>query len=173
MISNQTYLNWQKKLAENSLFRNFWTFAGIYSVLFYAIFAAYLLTLPNGAKALFSVILVGFFTRYAVSEIIHFFYKKQHPYQRLNFTPPTSRLFCYTDARRDAFVSDHACTSTALSFAFFSFHPIMGILAFAAMVLISLGRIVLGYHDVYDVLAGWIVGILSALLTLYVVGLFW
>lgn len=160
MIKDSLYLNWHQKLSISPGFRAFWKFAGLYSIIFYAGLALWALNFDRGWKVVLAAAAAALFTRYVVCELIILFYKKPHPYQRLGFRPPTSRLFSFADNRPDALPSQHASAATAISIIFFLFAPILGWWAFVVAILTSAGRIVLGYHDIADVLAGWIAGII-------------
>ncbi len=170
-ISDQTYLAWHNKLGTNLWFRRFWVFLGIYSVVFYGLALIYILTLLQDWKIVVLAAVAGLITRYGACELAHLFYKKYHPYQRLNFNPPTSWLFSFKDTRHDAFPSEHAATSAALATIIFVFFPALGLWAFAFALLVGIGRIVLGYHEPSDIVAGYLVGIISAYL-LYLLSLF-
>ena len=119
MISDTQYLTWQKKLANNKIFRQFWLFWGIYAVAIYALMGIIALVVYKDWKILVMTAVAAVFNRYVVCELIHLFYKKPHPYQRLNFTPPTSILFSFKDVRHDSFPSEHESTAIAIAAVFY------------------------------------------------------
>src|SRR5574340_202632 len=98
-ITEQKYRDWQNKLAAGKMFRFFWTGAGIYSVLGFIAVGIYLLFFSSASarQAAIFAAMAGLFTRYAVCEIIHLFYKKAHPYQCWDFNQPRSWLFSLAD----------------------------------------------------------------------------
>src|SRR5882724_2218846 len=66
-----------------------------------------------------------------------------------------------------SFPSDHASAAFAIAFAVFLFDRVVGTVFLAVAVLIGLGRVLTGAHYPGDVLAGGAVGLLAALLVVY------
>lgn len=160
--SDQRYLTWQKKLAVNKAFRFFWVWWGIYSVAIYGLIVLYLLFYLHGERAVILAAVSAAFARLVVCEIIALIYKKPHPYQRLNFTPPTSWVFSLADKRYDGFPSQHISTAAAISLSIYLFFPGWGLLALATSAFMGMGRIIIGFHDALDVIFGFVAGLLSA-----------
>lgn len=167
MITDKTYLNWQKKLAENKIFRRFWVFWGLYSVLL--IYAAGIYLLLGGKyKELFIAFVSFVLARVFINPLIYLFYKRQRPYQKLNFIPPHNPwLFSDITLRHNSFPSDHAASFAPITAVFFWFFPALGLALFVVMLLNGCARIIMGYHHIADILAGWVVGIISALVVIY------
>lgn len=161
MISDQTYFNWQKRIQAKDAFGRFWLFFGTRGIVLFAVPAIFILVKPQGWKILLLTIASGLFARYVICELFVLFYKKPHPYQRIEFTPPTWWLFSLQDGRFDSFPSQHTATSTAISIVIFLFFPVWGWLCFVLSAVVAMGRVVLGYHDIRDVVAGYIIGLLS------------
>lgn len=160
----QFYLKQQAKLNASKNYRSFWVFWAIYSSLLYVIIAGYFFTLKEGWKTVALGVGSALFARYVVCEIVDYFYKKQHPYQKYKFRPPTSWLFSFSDERPDAFPSQHALFFTATLPSIWFLSPALGIAALIIVVFISVARIILGYHDFVDVVGGWITGLITGLL---------
>ena len=166
MISDQRYLNWQKELASRIFFRRFWVFWAVYSVILIFCAVLYLLTTRQ-----LKVVVVAFDTfllgRFIVSPLIYLFYKKQRPFQKLNFEIIKSRLFSPSVKRPNSFPSDHAISFAAIITVIIYYFPLLGICLIAVGVLNGTARVILGHHYVIDILAGWIIGALSALIVIY------
>lgn len=160
IISDSQYLSWQNRLKANKLFRIFWSFCGLYSVLVFIILGAILFLLPNSRIAALVALAAFLLARFAICEIIHLFYKKPHPYQRLNFMPPSTWLMSLTDKKLDAFPSEHLTSMAAISWVIFFYFPVLGAVLFFVAIITSAARIILGYHEISDILGGWILGIL-------------
>ncbi|HVY67947.1 MAG TPA: phosphatase PAP2 family protein [Patescibacteria group bacterium] len=161
-IADQTYLRWQKRLQDNKVFRRFWTLAGVYITGFF--YLGIVLCFVPGLRPMVFLGFASFvFARFVICEGIYFFYKKVRPYQNLGFLPPIAPLFLSFDEKRsNSFPSGHAASLAAISAVCFVFSPLLGILGFAAAILNGAARVILGYHYLSDVLAGWAVGIFSA-----------
>ena len=165
MISDQTYLNWQKKIAVNTFFGRFWVFWGIYVTGLLFATGGCLLFFEVGRQAVAAALATYVLARLIVCEIIYALYKKPRPAQRLNFHPPESKIFIsWVDKRLDSFPSSHSASLAAISLAFYFYFPALGLVWFIFTILNGLARIVLGYHEVIDVLAGWAIGLVSGLI---------
>lgn len=163
-MNSDFYLKQQQLLAASKGYRWFWQGWGLYGVLVYFVLAVIFLFQPQGWKIIFLAVLAGLVTRYAVCGLFVVFYKKPHPYQSLKFDPPTSWLFSFQDNKFDAFPSQHSATTAAIAAAFWQFNPLWGVVAMAAALVIGIGRIIIGYHDLRDVLAGLLIGSASGLI---------
>ncbi len=157
------YKFWQQKLSNQKLFRLFWVTFGIYSVVAVFVISGILL-LQGYFKVVFLAFLAFILGRLVLSPLVYLIYKKDRPYQKYNFHVLSSWLFSPMGERSNAFPSDHAISFAAISFIFFLHQPEVGIFLFLVTLLNGIGRIILGYHDQWDVLGGWAVGILSGLL---------
>jgi len=76
-------------------------------------------------------------------------------------------LYHLSNSHDPSFPSDHASAAFAIAFAVFLFDRVVGTVFLAVAVLIGLGRVLTGAHYPGDVLAGGAVGLLAALLVVY------
>lgn len=166
-ISDQTYLHWQNRLKTDKWFGRFWRFWGLYAILIYGALGGWMLFLPRGWWVVAMCVVAALVVRYVICEAIKIFYKKMHPYQRLGFLPPRWWLFSWTDKEPDAFPSQHSACAAIIGMIMFFFEPTLGLLGLLTAVMIGVGRIVMGYHDTIDVIAGWLVGLLSGWAVVY------
>ena len=148
------------------MFRRFWKFWGIYSVLLIFGVGGYLLLLGRWREVL-AAFAAFVLARAIISPLIYVFYKRQRPYQKLNFTPIHSWLLSEPTTRRSSFPSDHAISLAAITTALFWFFPILGTALMVIILLNGWARVVLGYHYITDILAGWVLGSLGAILVIY------
>ncbi len=161
-MDDQFYLNQQKLLNASKAYRNFWRFWGIYSVL--AVFAAgfYLLIIGQWRQVILA--LAAFvLARLIISPLVYLAYRKPRPYQRLHFVPQRSVLFSEPTTKANSFPSDHAASFAAVAVVVYWFFPVLGLILLAMTLINGWARVVLGYHYVLHVLAGWLVGLASAL----------
>ena len=172
MISDKFYLNQQNKIKSSKAFGFFWAMWAIYSSLLFVAIAFYFFAIGSW-KIIAAGFLAALFARYVICEAIAVFKKKMHPYQRLNFQPPTSWLFSFSDSRPDAFPSQHTAFFAACLPAIWHLNSSLGLAALLIVIMISWARIVVGYHDFVDVAAGWVLGLLWGFLTLYLGARFW
>lgn len=107
-------------------------------------------------KMLIAATFSVFLSRIVMTEIIRFFYFVPRPF--VNNT--VHQLIFYETS--GSFPSGHAAFFFALAMAIFFFHKKWSILFFAGAILIGVARITAGIHWPIDILAGAIVGILSA-----------
>ena len=166
MITDQNYLTWQQQLKTNKWFRRFWVFWGIYSSLFFIFIGMYLVLLRN-FKVAVPTLISFVLARYIVSPLIYLFYKKPRPYQRLGFDTIYSWLMSSKKIIHNSFPSDHAIGYMSITAVLIYYIPVLGWLSAIIVLLNGLARIILGYHDNKDVLAGWLLGIACAAVSLY------
>jgi membrane-associated phospholipid phosphatase len=76
-------------------------------------------------------------------------------------------LYHLSNSHDPSFPSDHASAAFAIAFAVLHFDRVVGSLFLAVAVLIGLGRVLTGAHYPGDVLAGGAVGLLAALVVVY------
>ena len=134
-----------------------WEFFGIYIVI--ALFVAGFWLLCFGQFqivwwALASLVIA----RLIFSSLMYLLYKKARPYQTHRFTPPHSWLFSPLTDKHNAFPSDHAASFASVTSVLLLYVPVLGVALFICMILNGFARVRLGYHDWWDILAGWIVG---------------
>ncbi|MCL5666243.1 MAG: phosphatase PAP2 family protein [Patescibacteria group bacterium] len=161
-ISDAKFVSWQKRLATDKWFGWFWKWWGLYAIIIYGAAGFYLLVrdLQNW-KIVAIATIAGLFCEFVVNKLIHLVRRKPHPYQRLKLNTPGWWLMSLKDSVHDAFPSEHASTTAAISITIFLFFPAWGWLLLALPVVIAMGRIVLAYHDIADVVWGYPIGLLS------------
>ena len=165
-MNSTFYLEQQKKMAGNGWYRRFWVFWGLYSVGIVLALCAYFV-----AKGQDKTIILAFaafiLARLVVSPIIYLFYKRIRPYQPLNFIPYHSWFFSPITKKHSSFPSDHAISLAAIAAVLAYFNPAVTIWLIILCVLNGWARVVLGYHYVWDIIAGWVLGILAAMCVIY------
>jgi membrane-associated phospholipid phosphatase len=159
------FLNWQSKLEQKPWYRRFWVFFGIYSLAAVFLVGAYLL-LVGDYKLVFLALVAFVIGRLVLSPLIFVFYKKQRPYQRLKFSTTFSYFLSPEQKHPNSFPSDHAVSFAAIAAVLFWYMPGLGVLMFVLTLVASYARVVLGYHDEFDIIAGWGLGIFSAILAI-------
>jgi len=103
-----------------------------------------------------------FLSRIVITEAIRYFYHVSRPFVNNN----VNQLIFHEVS--GSFPSGHATFFFALAMAvYLSLNKKWGWLFFAGAVLISLSRVIAGVHWPYDILAGAIVGVLSAFVVYY------
>ncbi len=169
-ISDQSYLNWQRQLSAKKIFRWFWEFWGLYILGFF--YAGTVLFFFPRFRILAVLALITFlFAKFAVNDLVYFFYKRQRPYQKLNFSPPASPFFLSRLHKKfNSMPSDHAASLMAIACVCLVFLPWLGVLGLMATILDGVARVILGYHYPSDILVGWLVGVLSALAVVHWLG---
>ena len=167
-MNQDRYLQWQKKLQDRKWYRRFWIFFGIYSIAAVFLVGAYLL-LAGDWKVVLVALVAFVLARLVFTPLILLLYKKPRPYQRLKFETTFSLFLSPQQTQGNALPSGHAVSFSAISFVFFWYFPVLGLVMFGLTVAASWSRIILGYHDEWDILAGWVLGIFSALLAIWLV----
>ena len=97
-------------------------------------------------------------SRGIVAEAIQFFFFRARPFVRLDLTP------VFNHGNVASFPSGHASVFFALAFAIFLFNKKVGSVFLLGAALMGMARVAAGVHWPLDILAGAVVGILSALL---------
>lgn len=114
------------------------------------------------AKQMVFVALVSsFLSRFIITDIIRFFYSRPRPFEILDV---------YKLLEHDggiSFPSGHAAFFFAVAAAVFIFYRKWGILFYFLALAMGLSRVVAGIHWPSDVLAGAVIGILSAYFIFY------
>lgn len=109
------------------------------------------------------VLLAVVLSRGVITELFRFFYNRPRPFIDLVFTPLIAKL----DSA--AFPSGHAAFFFALAGILFFENKRLGICFFTASVLMGIARVAAGVHWPTDILAGFLVGVLSAVISRHVV----
>lgn len=104
----------------------------------------------------------AFIARYALTELIRFFYSRPRPFEAL----ADAHQLLFREGG-GSFPSGHAAFSFAIASVISIHYPRVGILFFATAILISFARIASGVHWPSDILAGAAVGIASGLVVSY------
>ncbi len=99
----------------------------------------------------------GVFSRFIIAEIIRFFYNRPRPFEVLDNVKQLVERSGW-----GSFPSGHASFSFAIAMAVAYYYPKTSILFFLAAFSIGGGRVAAGAHWPSDILAGAVVGILSA-----------
>jgi undecaprenyl-diphosphatase len=89
--------------------------------------------------------------------VIHHIWARPRPYTTHHIAHPWSNT---TDA---SFPSDHSTVSFAIAFAVVMFDPVAGAIFLVIAAIIAVGRLFIGAHYPSDVLAGFVIGGLAAL----------
>ena len=166
-MKDQAYLSFQQKLRSSNWFRAVWAFGGLYSLLLVYVAGIYLLA--AGKLEILLVVMFAFvLARLVINPVIYAAYKKPRPYQRLGFVPINSPwLFSGLTQRFNSFPSDHAASFVSIAVALGFSIPVLGAVFGILAAYNGVSRIILGYHDEKDILAGWVVGIISALASIF------
>jgi undecaprenyl-diphosphatase len=100
--------------------------------------------------------------RLGITELIRFFYHRPRPFLVL----PVHQLLADTSW---SFPSGHATFFFAMATAVFLYNRKVGIVFFAAVILITVSRVITGIHYPSDIVGGAIIGIAVAYTTFYYV----
>jgi len=166
MISDQMYLDWQQSLTARKFFRRFWIFWGIYSIWFVFIASIHLFFI-NESRVVLMAFISFVLARGILSPLIFEIYARQRPYQKLKFIPLHSWLLSMPTKRFSSFPSDHAISFASIGIVFTWYFPILGACLLGVAVLNGIARVLLGYHYISDVLAGWIIGLFCGVGVIY------
>lgn len=93
---------------------------------------------------------------------IHLFYFEPRPFVTYNFTPMVNET---SDA---SFPSRHATISALIAFAFTYFRSKLSLLLLPLMLWVGLSRVYVGVHYPLDIVGGFIVGIISIIISLQI-----
>jgi len=112
-------------------------------------------------KKPFKILFLAFFSavisRFALAEIIRWIWFRPRPFLTFNFIP-----LIHQSAAEASFPSGHASFYFALSTIVYFYNKKAGILFYVASFLIVLARVFVGIHWPSDILAGAVLGILTA-----------
>ena len=108
-----------------------------------------------------------FLARLIIAPLISVFYKKPRPYQVLKFDPIQSIFFTFQTKKPNSFPSGHATSLAAICTVYFYFFPSWGPALIIVLFINGMGRIILGYHYIIDILIGWTIGIISGFAVIY------
>lgn len=114
----------------------------------------------RGAAIIIHLLLTVAVANFVTSELIKVTVVRSRPC--LENTVEGFAIGCKTDA--PSFPSAHATNTMALATATFSYSLLYGLLTLFFSIFIGLGRVYLGMHYPSDVVGGWLIGLLVALL---------
>lgn len=162
-LDQTAYLNWQKQLQTNRLYRYWWQFWSNYSFVFFLGAGAYLVFVSDqnidGIYAIIGVMTASFVAaRLVITQVINFFYKRQRPYQKYNLDLITSKFFSMRDIHHNSFPSRHSITYASVAGSFFALNPALGALLIVVTIMTGIARVILGYHWPTDIIGGVILG---------------
>lgn len=103
----------------------------------------------------FSLLFLSGFFSWIIARIIKFIFQIQRPFIQKGLTP------LYFESGY-SFPSEHASVLFGLSFVVFSLNKRFGIVSFIFAFFVSISRIVIGVHDIIDIIGGAFVGVLIA-----------
>jgi len=107
-------------------------------------------------KNLVSVVLSVFFSRIVITEVIRFFYPVSRPFV-------DNHVYSLINhAATSSFPSGHAAFFFAMAMAVYFFNKKWSAVFFAGAILMGASRVIVGVHWPADILAGAVVGIISA-----------
>ena len=113
-------------------------------------------------KVFLTVAISVVLSRLVITEIIRFFYCRPRPFMAYTVNQLAEDANC-------SFPSGHAAFFFALAMAIYFYNKKWGIWFFAAAILIALARVSAGIHYPIDILAGAVIGVLSACAVFYFV----
>lgn len=112
-------------------------------------------------------LITALISRFVFAQIIYFFWKRKRPFEvgKAKLLIPIPQ--------NPAFPSAHASVFFSIAFILFSVDFYLAIIFLVIAVIVSLARIAVGAHWFSDVIGGFINGIISALVTYYLLNLLW
>ncbi len=138
-------------------------FADYFGYFVMAFFLAILFLAPfyrDKLKVFLTVAISVVLSRFVITEIIRFLYCRPRPFMVYTANQLVGEANC-------SFPSGHAAFFFAMAIAIYFYNKKWGTWFFSAAALITLARVVAGVHYPSDILAGAVVGILSAYMVFY------
>ncbi len=164
MTFNQDrYEKFHKYLVDHTFARKAWSFLALYALSYIFVVSLYLMTSDIGRKVIVLGIIAFILTWPLIAWAINIFYKKERPYQRYGLTPVASTPFFSNihPHRYNSFPSRHTMALASVNTLLFFFFPVIGVIGLIITACVGVARIVLGYHYPADVIAGFVLGVLS------------
>ncbi len=136
-------------------------------VIYLAMILSLILIIKGGIaeKKAFLLIILGIPISILLILGIHLFIHEPRPFVTFNFTP-------LADNKPDlSFPSRHATIMSVISFGYFYFKSKWALLFLILMALVGISRIYVGVHYPLDILGGFIVGVISIAVALFLANL--
>ena len=185
-ISEDKFRQWQIRLSQGGFYRWWWQFWSNYSfILFIPFFGVYVildLILFSSEKTsmtigdfglTISVLIASAISFVLASEIIvrcvSLLYHRKRPYQEYGFTPIESRFFSSATTIPNSFPSRHVASYIAIAFTMIFMYPMIPILWLLPVLIIPtlFARVILGFHYPSDIVAGIVIGLISAISSIW------
>lgn len=115
---------------------------------------------------IFKILAAGIFARFVVKEIIQLFYLRPRPFAEL----AVNQILPHEAS--GSFPSGHAVFFFAISTILFLWNKKMGLISFVITFLMGIARVFGGIHWLSDIIAGFGIGIISALIVEEIVNRF-
>src|SRR3989344_1196680 len=145
-----------------AVFLGYWIVAGVVACSAATILPRYSRFRRKNIEIAIVSLASAFIARFGVTELIRFFYSRPRPFEAL--ADIHQLLFREGGG---SFPSGHAAFSFALAAVVAFYYPRVGMLFFAAAILMGAARVAAGAHWPSDVLGGAIIGIIVGILTVF------
>lgn len=136
-----------------------WVVVGLLAFGLLALLRRYAQYRRRNWEMIFVAFAAAVLARFGVTQLIRFFYNRPRPFEVL----PTLRLLVRHDGG-GSFPSGHATFFFAIAAVVSRYYPKTGILFYAAVILLSISRVVVGIHWPSDIVGGAAAGIAVGLL---------
>lgn len=152
-------------LSNKSTFLDVFMLMGARVIIFVAFLLMFILAFKGGIKEkkVFILVIISIPIIILLIKIIHIFYYEPRPFITYHFIP----LFPYGDDA--SFPSRHASMMVAIAFAYTYFKSKWALLFLVFMLWVGISRIYTGIHYPIDILGGILVGLISLILSKYLV----
>lgn len=165
--SKDWYVHWHSKLVTSKGVSTFWKFFGINIVYLYIVAAVALMFVPHMRPGIFVLAAVAVVTKVVVVKALALIFSRRRPYQRYGYSPVGSGIFSRIDKDPDSFPSGHTASLSSAWVVLYLLSPTIAWIAVPLFMLTLIGRVILGYHYVTDILGGLIVGYIMGLFGIY------
>jgi undecaprenyl-diphosphatase len=145
-----------------AIFFWYWMIVGVLAFVAVSLYPKFRDKLRKNIELLIIAAVSAFLARFAVVELIRFFYIRPRPYLALDNIYVLPHQLLGNMATSGAFPSGHASLSFAVAMAVSFYYPKTSILFFVVALAIGLGRVAAGVHWPSDILGGAIIGVGTA-----------